>query len=238
MKNLLFFITLMISLFFSSCNSYKKQIPTGDPLVLKNVYTSPEYNYDPLVNVLLLPINNPLDNNEIKNYEKKLVLSTLRSFKKFHYFNIQYANDERLKKQGVINLQTEEINKAILGGLGEEYNAQAILQISIVDIEIHSPMRLAIQALLVDAHTGERIWQVEQVFDTTNANVYNGMRYWWNTHLAGANQFDRFEFDHLRPNIFFDYVFFTLAETYGSSRTRNIISISREYKKQEKLTND
>ena len=232
----------LLLIFFSllgltACNTYVKQVPTGTPLSLNNVYTNPSYNYDTLVNVLLLPINNPLSQEGVQDNSELIALAILRNFKQFHYFNIQFATEDKLRKQSVIDLQKSEINRTLMGELGQEYNAQAILQISVTDMEIYPPMRLALQAILVDASTGERIWQTSQVFDASNADVYNGMRYWWNTHVAGANPFNRFDFDRLRPNTFFDYVFYTIANSYGSSRVDNIKSIAQEYEKEKKRSN-
>ena len=211
-----------IILFFSSCHPYEKQVTTGDPLVLDNAYANPAYPHSKLTNVLLLPLENPLNNKHIDHYNKLITLSVLRNFGKFNYFNIQFQEAPELAEKNIVDLQTNTYDRALLGAIGKEYNAQGILKISLLDFSPYPPMNAKAKAVLFDAETGEEVWSFDQVFDAEDVDTMNSLRMWWNVRKAGGHPHQRFENSLVRPSLFIDYFSYQISQSYNSSRENNV----------------
>ncbi|MDF2576921.1 MAG: hypothetical protein K0S74_405 [Chlamydiales bacterium] len=211
----------------SSCHPYQKQIPTGFSIKLENVYANPKYDHSKVNNVLCLPIQNPLRNQQLIFAQNDIKLSLLRNFGKFNYFNIQYPTHMEESMGEVVNLDTGTINRLKLGAIGEQFSTQAILQVSIMDYRPFTPMRLQLKAVLVDCQTGEKVWAADQVFDAQDAHVINGMRIWWNTYVAGGNANQRFSTSMINPSFFIDFALFNLAQSYGDARVKNTEAIDK-----------
>lgn len=230
------FITLFLAwilLGITACNPYSKEIPTGRPLKIDNVYTNPSYDYTQLVNVLLLPIGNPLENTSVQSHKQTLVNEIIRNFSKFHYFNIQYDTKNNIVPGSIVNLSTDSVNKAALGALGEKYHAQGILKIDVVELQVFAPMRIHVKASLLDSNKGDLLWAIDQVFDADDAEVMNGLRMWWNTRMAGGDDYNRFEIKKITPSFFLNYVFYSVADSFGRSRVKNVLAIDLEKTIQE-----
>ena len=88
---------------------------------------------------------------------------------------------------------------------------------------------------MLDPNTGERIWAFDQVFDADDAEVENSMRLWWNTRMAGGDSSNRYKLNKLRPRFFMNFVFYTLAGSYADFRVKQVQSITKEKKVQEKM---
>ncbi len=215
-----------ILLTLAGCHPYTKQIPTGPAFKADNVYTNPSYDYKKLTNVTLLPVVNPLDNRMVNLYHKMLATTTLRNFTKFKYFNIHFDPDTKVKTDTLINLDTNQIDRAAIGALGDKLNTQAMLQLTVTDLQVFPPMHISVKAALIDVENGERIWAFDSVFDTEDANVMNALRMWWNTHMAGGDHFNRFDIQKLNPSFFLNYVFYTMAESFGESRIKDVKNIA------------
>lgn len=211
----------------TSCNTYKKEIPTGLSHTVDNTYSDPTYNHEKLTNVLLLPIENPLESHLVDRYNMTLANSAIRNFSKFNYFNISYDSDSPLPAGKVLDLNKETMDRSLLGALGQEHHVQGVLQMSITDFNPYPSMRMHVKARLVDVETGQVVWTVDETFDTDDANVFNAMRIWWNSHKAGGNPFNRFDVTVLNPSFFMDYVFYSIAESYGKSRVVYVREIER-----------
>lgn len=229
---LFFLIFFSASLAFEGCRTYKKQIPTGSALSVENVYANVSYDHSQVSNVFLLPIENPYGNKQVFLSQNDFVTTILRNFGKFHYFHVAYDKDFPQKSGDIIHLETGRIDRLKSGAIAKKYNSQALMKISISDYQPYFPMRMKVKALLVDALTGERIWAFNEVFDSDDANVVNGMRYWWNTHMAGGYEGNRFDLNKLRPSFFMNYVFYTMGDSYGQARVDNV-AVIKEQKKLE-----
>ena len=90
-------------------------------------------------------------------------------------------------------------------------------------------MHITVRASLFDANRGDRIWSIDQVFDASDANVFNAIRLWWNDRKAGGTEI-RFEDRIVESTLFLDYVFYSVAESYGRSRI-GTIQVEAEYEK-------
>lgn len=224
---------------FTSCQPYKKQIPTGPGKQVQNVYSNPNIDHSKILNVLLLPIGNPLEARQISAQEREIVLNVLRNFGKFHYFNLQTIDKNKVEADEIINLETGNIDRFKVGELGKSYHAQAILKISLQELRTFMPLRMKIKAALIDSESGERIWAVDDVFDTEDANVVNAMRIWWNTRIAGGDSIEHFEASMVSPGFFMNFVLFELARSYAEMRIENVKAIAVEkarlFKEQERI---
>ena len=81
---------------------------------------------------------------------------------------------------------------------------------------------------MIDAETGERIWSVDDVFDTEDANVVNAMRIWWNSRIAGGDSIEHFEASMVSPGFFMNFVLYELAKSYAETRIKNVQAIADE----------
>ncbi|SCA63890.1 hypothetical protein SCG7109_BK_00060 [Chlamydiales bacterium SCGC AG-110-M15] len=231
MRHLLLFT--LISL-LGGCHPHMKIIPSGSSVNLDNVYANPSYDHAQINNVLLLPIANPDDNHFVKEHNDRLRQSFIKNMAKFNYFYIQYDRDLENQREKVVDMESGSYDRLRLGVLGNAYNAQGILALSISEYRPFFPMTMRIRGTLFDANTGERIWSFDQVFDTDDATVENSMRVWWNSRMAGGDQFNRYELNKLRPSFFMNFVFHTMADTYGNSRVGHIETIAEEIKENKK----
>jgi len=226
---LLGYVSLLL-LVTAGCTRYSKQIPTGSPIAIDNVYSNPYYDHSLITNVLLLPIDNFLEDEDFAFQRSHIRMAVLRSFGKFSYFNLHYDPRYPATAGRVLDLDSGEIDRIKIGEVGQLYRAQAVMQISIEDYRPFPPLRMKIKANLIDTDTGERIWSFDHMFDTDDANVVNGMRYWWNARMAGGDVRNYFEVSRIRPSLFAGYVFYTMAQTYGAARVRNMEVIEAEKK--------
>ncbi|SCA58498.1 hypothetical protein AB751O23_AD_00140 [Chlamydiales bacterium SCGC AB-751-O23] len=225
-----FYFAAILMFSLCSCNVYKKEIPTGSPYKLSNVYASPSYDHSQVVKTVLMPIHNPNQDEGVSRYEKELISSALKNFGKFNYFHMQYdaSAASRMSDEGTIDLQTGEYHRMKLGELGREYHAQSILKVSVSEFRPFFPMFIKIKSSLVDTQTGEAIWVFDHVFDISDADVINGMKVWWNSTKAGGDKFLKFNSAVNRPSAFLDFVFYSIAKSYGDIRVRNLEAIQKQ----------
>ncbi len=219
----------------SGCNAYKKQIVTGKGVRVENVYANPYYDHSQVLNVLLLPVENTMNYRDVEEHRTLLTQSLLRNFSRFHYFHLQYDPDYPSTRKSIIDLNTGSIDRVKMGAIGKEYNADAFLKMNITEYRPFFPMLLKVKAVLVDANTGERIWSADQIFDVDEAEIYNSMRLWWNTRMAGGDASNRFNLNKLRPGFFANFVFYRIAESYGKAREENVAVIESYKKTEEKM---
>ncbi len=242
MKMKRFFVQPILGLFLtaglSGCHPYKKEVPTGSPLVIDSVYSNPSYDHSALLNVYCLPVENRLQNPHVLRHQRQLVQALLRNFGKFHYFNLQFDPGYVADAERLVDLDSGRINRAGIGIIGQEFNAQAVLKVSISEYRPFFPMVLKMKAALIDTNSGETIWKFDEVFDADDTEVVNGMRYWWNTHMAGGDEVNRFSLSKLRPGFFMNYVFSSMAESYGRARNDNVRLIKREERNEERKKRD
>lgn len=210
---------------FLSCSHPHSQKLTGYPMVINNVYAHPSYDHSEMLNVLILPVDNPLDSPSVSLHYENLLLSALRNFGKFNYFNVYHDPHFDHQSGPAINLDTGYLDRVKIGELGRQYNAEGLLKISVTDWRAFPPMRMKVKALLVDADTGERVWAFDHTFDMDDAAVVNALRSWYNYRMAGGDEKNRFEVSHLRPSVFSNFVFYTMARSYERERVKNIQAV-------------
>lgn len=227
---LVLFLGLFASslLLLSSCHPYKKQIPTGPAKRVENAYSNPSFDHSKVMNVILLPVGNPLEMRQITAQDREIILNVLRNFGKFHYFNLQTVDRKQVDDGEVVNLETGEVDRFKLGELGKRYHAQAALKISLQELRTFTPLMTKIKAALIDTETGERIWAVDDVFDAEDANVVNAMRVWWNSRIAGGGTEERFEANMISPGFFMNFVLYEVARSYAEMRIENVQAVAEE----------
>jgi len=211
----------------TSCQFYSKEIPTGFPIKLENVYINTQYDHASIANVLILPVANPWLNKQVDRYKIDIAQSIARNFGKFQYFNTYYPTDIASSIKNVIDVDIGTFNRIQMGELGQQFHAQVVLQVSLSDFKTYPPMKSHVKALLIDVNTGEKIWSVDQVFDTSDAKIINGMRIWWNTYRAGGAPQERFDANLQSPRFFIDFVFHSIAQSYGDARIKETNSIKK-----------
>ena len=225
----------LIAFSFTSCRTYQKAIVTGKPVEIDNTYTNPGYAHGDIKNVLVLPLENPMYHPDVERYREDLMVAVLRNLGMFNYFSVQFDPNYGDLAGTFMDLDTYQVDRVKLGAVGKLYHADAVLKLAVTDYQVFPPMRMKIKVLMVDVNTGERIWAFDHVFDTDDVGVVNAMRTWWNTHRAGGDVNARFEVSQVRPSFFMNYVFHTLADSYGKSRVKNVASIEEQKKQEEKM---
>ncbi len=221
-----------LAIFLTGCVHFERAPLTGPVKQVDNCFANPCYNHAKLVNVLLLPLENIHAEEAIDYHHHELTESCIRGFSKFGYFNVQH--DPFVRSHPVVDLESGAIDRVELGELGNEYNADGVLKVSLVDFRPFDPMRLHVKAQLNDTATGERIWAFDEVFDSDDAEVINLMRTFWNTRSAGAHPESRFEVERLRPGFFSQFVFYTMAQSYGRVRAETLRAVEVLMIKQSK----
>jgi hypothetical protein len=224
---------LLASLLLSGCHRVQREVPTGIPMAIDNVFAEPGYDHAKVRNVLLLPLDNFMEHDTVEFHRNELTNSLLRNFGKFNYFNIFYDRNFSSTSDRVIDLDTNRLDRMKLGEIGLTYQSQALLQVSIDELQVHPPMRMKVKATLYDTNSGKRIWAFDHVFDTDDAEVVNKMRLWWNGRIAGGDIKNRFEVARVRPSIFTNFVFYTMANSYGAARLSNY-QVVQELKEEAK----
>ncbi len=234
MTRILFLLSVFC--FFTGCTTYKKQIPTGSPMAVDNVFAKPGYDHSKILSLLLLPVNNPRHIPEVDRFHDELVDSVLRNFGKFNYFSLQTVPHPREFYPPVVDTYSGRIDRARLGEIGQTYGAQAVLQIDVEEYRPFAPMRLQVRGTIVDASSGERVWQFHHTFDSDDADVINSMRIWWNSRVAGGDERSAwFELGQVRPSVYSNFVFYTMARSYERSRVMNIEAIEAERDEQDEI---
>jgi hypothetical protein len=224
-------IFLLISV---GCTRYAKEVPTGAPMRVDNVYANPYYDHSKLLNVLILPVDNFMERDELEFHRSQLTTAILRNWGKFNYFNVQFDPHYMETAGRIVDVDTGRLDRSKLGEVGRTYGAHAVLQISIDEFRPFPPMRMKVKAVLLDANTGERAWSFDHTFDSDDAEVVNALRYWWNTRMAGGDPRNRFEVSRVRPSVFANFVFYTMARSYGEKRVRNVEVIAEEKERMDK----
>jgi TolB-like protein len=227
---------LLLGLCLTGCHPVGREIPTGDAIAINNVFADPSFKHSEIQNVLLLPIDNFMELDTIEFHRNTLTTSVLRNFGKFNYFNVFYDRHFAATSGRIIDLDAARLDRTQLGEVGVTYGVQALLQLSIDEFQAYPPMRMKVKATLYNANTGERFWAFDHVFDTDDAEVVNSMRLWWNGRIAGGDIKNRFEVSRVRPTLFANYVFYTMAQSYGDARMTNlhVVEELREKAKKER----
>ena len=227
---------LMLSIIFlaGGCHPHKKQIPTGKAIEINNVFAHPSYHHDAITRVFLLPIENSFQSDNVELQRHNIAQSIMRNFAKFHYFSLSYDKTLSPETPSIVDLTKNNFDRVSIGALAKARNAQAIMAISVAEYRPFFPMLLHVKGSLIDAQTGQRIWEFAHVFDGNDSNIVNGMRIWWNSNMAGGSKSNRFDLNRLRPEFFMNYVFHTMAESYSSARIANVETIENIKAEQEK----
>lgn len=216
-------LTVLFVFLLVGCHSYKKEIPTGRNMKMTNSVAHPTYDHGKIMNLLVLPIDNTYKDESVALHHQDLTMSAIRNLSKFNYFNVQYdPHFSAVAANDIVNLATGFIDPVRIGAVGEEYNAQGVMQISIDEFQAFAPMRLKLKAVIIDTETGERVWAFDQTFDADDASVINAMRIWWNTRIAGGDPRNHFDITMVRPSIFSNFAFFSMARSYAEARVRNV----------------
>ena len=224
---------VLVGLGLSGCSGKSLEKPTGCPISVDNVYSNPGYRHSGLLNVLLLPLDNPMCIENFDMHHEEMVLAILRSFGKEHYFNLHHDPHFDETACNVIDMETGMYDRVKLGAIGEEYNSQAVLKVSVNDFRAYPPMRMKVKAVLIDTSTAERIWAFDHVFDADDANVINAMKLWWNSDIAGGDtNRNRFSLATVRPSFFSKFVFHSMARSYDVARVENVHRI-RQLERQQ-----
>ncbi len=227
----------LFCLALSGCAKVQREIPTGEPMAVNNVYANPGYDHSDIRNVLLMPLDNFMEHDSVEFHRDMLTTSLVRNFGKFNYFNIFYDRHFAATSGRVIDLDTGTLDRMKLGEVGITYHAEGVLQVSVDEFHPYPPMRLKLKAYLYDSNSGDRVWAFDHVFDTDDAEVVNAMRYWWNTRIAGGDVRNHFEVGRIRPTLFANFVFYTLANSYGEARLNNF-EVVQELREEEAKQKD
>lgn len=212
----------------TACGTYRVEQPTGEPLAIDNAYADPSYNHTKVVNVLILPVDNPTESYDLDRHAEDVVLAIQRNFGKFNYFNVHFDPYHYDNAGRLIDLDTGRIDRVKLGEIGAQYGVQAVLKVSISEYRPYPPMRIKVKSWLVDTETGQRIWAFDHVFDADDANVVNALRCWWNKRMAGGDEQTRFRVSKIRPSVFSNFVFYTMANSYERSRILNVRAVQQQ----------
>lgn len=222
------FLSVLVLLAVASCARVHREIPTGTAMAVDNVYADPSFDHSSVQNVLLLPLDNFMEVDSVEFHRDHLTSSLIRNFGKFNYFNVFFDRHFESTSGRVIDLDTGRLDRMQLGEVGLTYNAQGLLQVSIDEFHPYPPMRMKVKASLYNADTGKRVWSFDHTFDADDAEVVNAMRLWWNSRIAGGDVRNRFEVGRIRPTVFSNFVFYTMARSYGDARIRNYEVVEEE----------
>lgn len=213
---------LLPLLLLSACAVSEKEVATGPGLEVRNLYSNAAFDYRQIKNVLLLPIDNPMQDKQVALYEESLVRSVIRSFSQEGFFNLNYDRSISKLQHPILDLDTSQMDHLRAGELGRQRNADALLQISVVELRSFLPMRLHVKAALVETQTAQRIWSFDQVFDAAESSVVNGMREWYNSHRAGGREGTDFQMALGQPTEFMNYAFSTLTKSLEAEREASL----------------
>lgn len=216
---------LLCALLFSSCASHLRETTTGCYLRTSNTYAHPSYPHGKVLNVLLLPVDNPLGSEYVELHREALVQAAVRNWGKFNYFNVQFDPHFHERAGRIVDVNTGFVDRAKLGIIGQDYNVDAILQVSVGEFRPYPPLRMQAKAIMLDANTGERLWAFDHTFDTEDSDVMNLMRIWWNDRIAGGKDCNRFKGDCQRPSVLSAFVFYAMAQCYGDMRLDNVATM-------------
>jgi hypothetical protein len=201
-------------------------------MVIDNAYAKPGFCHADIKNVLLLPVENSMEIEDLEFHREEVLLSILRSFGKNNYFNVQYDREYSAVGGEIVNLDTGAMDRIALGEIGRVYNVDAVLKVDVAEYRAFAPMRMKVKAWLVTTDTGERIWAFDHVFDMDEQSVVNAYRIWWNCKLEGGDPKNRYGVSRVRPSLFSNFVFHSMAKTYETERVHNVAAIrSTRYKK-------
>lgn len=225
MKKKIFLVALLA--FVSGCRPYEKEIPTGKPLAMDKVYTHTSYDFAQIKRVLLLPIHNLREQTTVSMHRDKLELLLLSNFAKIGLLEVEVMPYSDISSHKVVNLTKNEIDRALIGAISQEYHVDAVMHMSILNFNPFPSMQLHIRAVLLDSQTGQTVWSLEQVFDQNDANMINGMRYWWNKKRAGGFETERFAVSSINPQAFVDYCYYEMANTLAAQRIKNKEDIAK-----------
>jgi hypothetical protein len=221
-------LAALLALGVGGCKKYDDVSVLRTPMPYDNVYANPGYDHAHILNVLVLPLDNPMCDEEIERNNDQFMQSILSSFGKYNFFNVH--NDPHFKETAgeIINLNTGFIDRAKLGEIGRIYNADAVIQIAITDYQPFEPMRMKVKGALIDTNTGERVWHFDHTFDGDDQAMVNALRCWYNQNMAGGDKTTKFDVSKIRPSVFQSFIFTSMAEAYEYTRLRNTIAIEEE----------
>lgn len=233
MKNsALILVAGILSMLCTSCQFSNKEFLTGFPMTMDSNYADPGYPHEDVLNVLVLPLENSMESDFVSRYSHDIVLSALRNFGKFNYFNVHYDAEFFETAGPLLDMETGYIDRIALGETGRVYNSDAVLRISIAEYRPFPPMRMKIKAWLVDTQTAERVWAFDHVFDMDDTAVVNAFKLWWNREIEGGDHMNRYSVSRVRPSMFHNFVFHSMAKSYEQSRIHNARAVAQMRAKQ------
>lgn len=127
---------------------------------------------------------------------------------------VSVSRDELAKTFGFQEVSsTDALPNDFLQELGEKYGAQAVMFVDVTSYFAYGPLRLGLRCKLAEVKSHALLWSFDEVYNTSNPAVANGLRK-FNLHNGRGNlPFDMSGDALTSPGVFADYVADTTFRT-------------------------
>lgn len=177
-------------------------------------YANPNKNLSMYQRVILVePINmstNPQISVDLTN-------GIARALERKGLFGLMviYRKDPLFKKY---QLDYEKSPLETLKAVHKDLGCDAILTGTIRDYQSYPRLGVSMRLRMVDLADGELLWAMEQVWDSTDADLAKRMKGYFKTEMVDEYQPLNWRMGLVSPNIFNKFVCFEVAETVASPR--------------------
>ncbi|MBW8014795.1 MAG: hypothetical protein FVQ82_01290 [Planctomycetes bacterium] len=205
-KNIILLLALAL-LPISGCLFETKKDDSINPL---RFYRYPDYNLKSIGRVVMLEMENLSANQELG---KELTMALSEEIQKKQIFGLDtlYIKDPKWKS---LNLSTDsDISMKQLGDIQTRFGAAAVLYGEIVRYRPFPRYSIGLKLELVDCTTGQLLWAIDQVWDSTDAKTEERIKSFFSTQMRSGYKPMEWEIVMYSPRIYNKFITYEISQT-------------------------
>jgi len=204
-KNIILILVVLVPI--SGCSIRLNKPEPISPLVY---YRYGGYDLKRIGRVVMLEMVNLSSNQELSS-ELTAALSEEIQKKQIFGLDTLYLNDPKWKS---LNLSTDsDFTSDELDTIRTKFNASAVMYGKIVHYRPYPRNSIGLKLKLVDCSTGQLLWAIDQVWDSTDAKTEERVKAFFNTEMRSGYDPMDWKIVMLSPRIYNKFITYEISKT-------------------------
>ena len=209
-KNLLiitFAITLISIVIICGCSVTMPEKAEINPL---RFYRYPNANMSKIGRVVILELDNESAN---QNLGSDITIALAEEIQKKQIFGLDTLTKSNPKWRSIDIDQDKPITAEQLLDIHSKFNADAVLFGQVTHYRPYPRNSIGLKLKLLDCQTGQMLWAIDQVWDSTDVAIENRIQSFFNKQMRSGYEPMEWEITMLSPRIYNKYVAYEIART-------------------------
>lgn len=209
---------IVISLFFGGCQSfYAERTKTllSPKYKTSNYFIYPDFELLDINHVAVVDFTNTSQEPGVEKQVQDMFLRELNKVNKFEISPCPYI--EQSKNLFTIN---GRYTKEDLLEIATKYHIDAILMVEITDYKAYQPLVLGIKIKMVQTITGDDIWIVDELYDSTAAKVSTAAKEYYFSYIDNDHTFYKWKIMLKSMRHFTQFVCYDIFKTLKNKKIK------------------